>query len=48
MLVLGTLGGAMKLTSAITRQAIDELQLSNGDAVTAVFKATEVVLQKAA
>lgn len=40
--------GAMKLTSAITRQAIDELQLSNGDAVTAVFKATEVVLQKAA
>lgn len=41
-------GGSVKLTSAITRQAIDELELSNGDAVTAVFKATEVMLQKAA
>ena len=41
-------GGSLKLTSAITRQAIDELQLSNGDAVTAVIKATEVVVQKAA
>lgn len=41
-------GGSLKLTSTITRQAIDELQLSNGDAVTAIFKATEVMLQKAA
>lgn len=40
--------GALRLTSAVTRQAIDDLQLSNGDAVTALFKATEVVLQKAA
>jgi molybdate transport system regulatory protein len=40
--------GSFKLTSAVTRQAVDELQLANGDAVTAVFKATEVVLHKAA
>ena len=40
--------GALRLTSAVTRQAIDDLQLSNGDAVTALFKATEVILQKAA
>ena len=40
--------GALRITSAITRQAVDDLQLSNGDAITAVFKATEVTLQKAA
>jgi molybdate transport system regulatory protein len=39
--------GSMKLTSAITRQAIDELQLEQGQPVTAVFKATEVMLLKA-
>jgi molybdate transport system regulatory protein len=38
--------GSLKLTSAITRQAVDELQPSNGDAVTAIFKATAVMLQK--
>jgi molybdate transport system regulatory protein len=38
--------GSMKLTSAITRQAIDELQLEPGQPVTAVFKATEVMLVK--
>jgi molybdate transport system regulatory protein len=36
-----------KLTTAITRQAADDLQLTPGDHVTALFKATEVVLQKA-
>ena len=36
-----------KLTTAITRQAADELQLVQGDQVTALFKATEVLLQKA-
>jgi len=36
-----------KLTTAITRQAADDLQLTEGDQVTALFKATEVVLQKA-
>lgn len=39
--------GQWTLTSAITRQAIDELQLAVGDQVTAFFKATEVMLQKA-
>ncbi len=36
-----------KLTTAITRQAVDDLQLAQGDQVTALFKATEVLLQKA-
>ena len=39
--------GGWKLTSAVTRQAIEELQLQPGEPVTAIFKATEVVLQKA-
>ena len=38
--------GNWKLTSAITRQAIDELQLKNGEPVTVLIKATEVLLQK--
>jgi|SRR5215813_3295276 len=40
-------GGSWKVTSSITRQAVDDLQLKYGDAVTAIFKATEVLLQKA-
>jgi molybdate transport system regulatory protein len=36
-----------KLTTAITRQAAEDLQLAQGDQVTALFKATEVLLQKA-
>jgi molybdate transport system regulatory protein len=36
-----------RLTTAITRQAADDLQLAPGDQVTAFFKATEVLLQKA-
>ena len=36
-----------KVTTAITRQAADDLQLAQGDQVTALFKATEVLLQKA-
>ena len=40
--------GEWKITAAITRQAIEELQLIRGDQVTAFFKATEVMLQKAA
>ena len=40
--------GRWKITAAITRQAIDDLQLTHGDQVTAFFKATEVMLQKAA
>jgi molybdate transport system regulatory protein len=40
--------GQWKITAAITRQAIEELQLIPGDEVTAFFKATEVMLQKVA
>jgi molybdopterin-binding protein len=36
-----------KLTTAITRQAAEDLQLAQGDQVTALFKATEVLRQKA-
>ena len=32
-----------KLTTAITRQAAEDLQLAQGDQVTALFKATEVL-----
>jgi molybdopterin-binding protein len=39
--------GNFQLGAAITREAIDDLQLNNGDRVTALFKATEVMLQKA-
>ena len=38
--------GALHLGAAITRQAIDELGLVQGDAVTVVIKATEVMLLK--
>jgi molybdate transport system regulatory protein len=40
--------GQLKITAAITRHAVDDLQLAEGDQVTAFFKATEVMLQKAA
>jgi molybdate transport system regulatory protein len=39
--------GQLKLTTAITSQAVDELQLKQGDQVTTIFKATEVMLQRA-
>ena len=35
-----------KLTTAITRQAAEDLQLAQGDQVTALFKATEVCVKK--
>lgn len=38
--------GALHFGSAITRQAIDEMGLAQGDAVTVVIKATEVMLMK--
>ena len=38
--------GENRLVAAITRQAIDELGLVQGDAVTVVIKATEVMLLK--
>ena len=39
--------GELKFTTAITSVAVDELQLKQGDQVTTIFKATEVMLQKA-
>jgi len=38
--------GTMKLGAAITRQAVDEMGLKQGDQVTALIKATEVMLMK--
>jgi len=38
--------GENRLVAAITRQAIDESGLAQGDAVTVVIKATEVMLLK--
>lgn len=39
--------GELKLTTAITSQAVEDLQLKQGDQVTTFFKATGVMLQKA-
>ena len=39
--------GELKLTTAITSLSVDDLQLKQGDQVTTLFKATEVMLQKA-
>jgi len=38
--------GNWKLTSAMTQQALDELHLKTGEPITAIFKATDVQLQK--
>ncbi len=38
--------GSLHFGAAITREAIDELHLAQGDAVTVVIKATEVMLMK--
>jgi molybdopterin-binding protein len=34
------------IESAITRRSADELQIKNGDTVTAIIKSTEVMIQK--
>jgi molybdopterin-binding protein len=39
-------GGDNLIESAITRRSADELRLKKGDAVAAVVKATEVMIQK--
>jgi molybdate transport system regulatory protein len=39
--------GGFTVGAAITREAAEDLQIAKGDRVTAVFKATEVILQKA-
>jgi molybdopterin-binding protein len=38
--------GENLIESAITRRSADELKLTKGDTVTAVVKATEVMIQK--
>jgi molybdopterin-binding protein len=38
--------GSLQFGAAITRQAIDEMQLAVGNTVTVVIKATEVMLMK--
>jgi molybdate transport system regulatory protein len=38
--------GAFRITASITRQAIDDLEIANGDRITAAFKATELMLQR--
>lgn len=40
------IGGGMILTSNITNEAIDELELAEGDAVTAFVKASDVLIGK--
>jgi molybdopterin-binding protein len=39
--------GEHRVTGVITREAAEELELKDGDAVTAVIKATEVMVEKA-
>lgn len=36
-----------QIGASVTRAALDDLQINNGDRITAAFKATEVMLQKA-
>mgnify|MGYP000207970353 CR=1 FL=1 len=38
--------GAHEIVSVVTRQSVEDLGLSEGDAVTAIIKSTEVMLQK--
>jgi len=40
------LGNGSFITSSITNEAVDELQLAPGDAVTAVIKASDVMVGK--
>lgn len=42
------LGSAGHLTSIISNEAVEDLQLEEGDAVDAIIKATEVIIAKAA
>ncbi len=40
------IGGGVIVTASITNEAIDELALAAGDAVTAVIKASDVMVAK--
>jgi molybdopterin-binding protein len=40
------IGGSVVITSSITNEAIDDLALQVGDAVTAIIKASDVIIGK--
>ena len=40
------IGGGVIVTSSITNQAVDDLELNVGDAATAVIKASDVMIGK--
>jgi molybdopterin-binding protein len=40
------IGGGVVITSSITNQAVDDLELAVGDAATAVIKASDVMIGK--
>jgi molybdopterin-binding protein len=40
------IGGGVEITSSITNEAIDDLALAAGDSVTAVIKASDVIIGK--
>lgn len=40
------IGGGVIVTSSITNEAVDDLKLAKGDAVTAVIKASDVMVAK--
>ncbi|WP_447985929.1 TOBE domain-containing protein [Nitrospira sp. Nam74] len=39
--------GELQLGASITTEALDEMQINNGDRITAIIKATEVMLHEA-
>jgi molybdopterin-binding protein len=44
--VIVDIGGGQEVVSAITRHAVENLDIKAGDAVTAVVKSTEVMIDK--
>jgi molybdopterin-binding protein len=44
--VMVDIGGGKTLTSAITRESVDDLKLTVGDEVTVIIKSTEVIIGK--
>ena len=46
MTAVSLTAGDLQMTAVITRHAAEELGLGTGDSVTAIFKATDVMLQK--
>jgi molybdopterin-binding protein len=45
--VVVVLADGQKITSVITRDAVDQLHLKEGDRVAAIIKSTEVMIAKA-